>query len=85
MTGNKYSFNLGGKEIAEGHCAMNGWLLLEIFLASVAKGITEQLLTGIWATFDLLDIQTEMLTTAIGFSNICVFSLQIISYQHTQS
>lgn len=43
-------------EISEGQCAMNGWLMLELFLASVAKGITKQLhvLTEIWATFDFV-------------------------------
>lgn len=46
---------------------MNGLSLLETILASAMKGITKQLLTGIWATYKLLELKIEMLPLASVF------------------
>lgn len=46
---------------------MNGLSLLETILASAMKGITKQLLTGIWAKYKLLELKTEMLPLASVF------------------
>lgn len=37
----------------------NGWLLLEILTASQIKGILKKLLTGIWATHELLTLISD--------------------------
>lgn len=49
-----YLYNLYGTEVVERLCDMNGWLLIEILFESIVKGITKQLLCGIWATSYLL-------------------------------
>lgn len=43
-------------EIAETMSKTNCLSLVEIISASVANGITKQLLTGTWETYALLDI-----------------------------
>lgn len=40
-------------------CELNGWLLLEILTASQIKGILKKLLTGIWATHELLTLISD--------------------------
>lgn len=39
---------------------------VEFILESVVKGTTKKLLAGIWTTYDFLDLQTEMLPSALG-------------------
>lgn len=61
--------------------------LLEItFNASVVKGITKQCLTGIWAKYDLLDLQTQILPLAFILEQYLCLKVgptnhKLISYQ----
>lgn len=58
---------------------MNGLSLLETILASAMKGITKQLLTGIWATYKLLELKIEMLPLASVFRSNKLYVALILS------
>lgn len=60
---------------------MNGLSLLETILASAMKGITKQLFTGIWATYKLLELKTEMLPLASVFRSNKLYVALILPSQ----
>lgn len=59
VTARQCSLVFCGTLIEEVLCELNGWLLLEILTASQIKGILKKLLTGIWATHELLTLISD--------------------------
>lgn len=49
-----------GTDIAEGHCDINDWLLLEIILFSSVKGKTKQMLTEVWKHYLLIRFSNKI-------------------------
>lgn len=58
---------LDGTEIAKLRAVL--LVTFEIILESLVKDVIKELLTGIRATYDLLDLQTEMLLSDFGMSH----------------
>lgn len=59
VTARQCSLVFCGTLIEEVLCELNGWLLLEILTAPQIKGILKKLLTGIWATHELLTLISD--------------------------
>lgn len=59
VTARQCSLVFCGTVIEEVLFERNGWLLLEILTAPQIKGILKKLLTGIWATHELLTLISD--------------------------
>lgn len=67
--------------MAKGQGDINGWLRLEIVLANIVKGLTKQLFTRIWATYDLLYPQSEIFEHWATVVSSCPTNHMLPSYQ----